>query len=72
MSTKTKPYVPRVLIDERRFLRISGIPVCRVTPNGKLELKDKDGRRSQKRGSAFVEVGFDEIQTAVQQFFLES
>lgn len=70
MSTQTT-YVPKVLIDERRFLRVSGIPVCRVTPEGNLELKDKDGRRSQKRGSAFVEVGLDQIQVAVQSFFLE-
>ncbi len=68
---KRTPYVPRVVIDERRFLRVGGIPVCRVTASGKLELKDKDGRRSRTRGSAFVTVGFDEIQTAVQRFFLE-
>lgn len=69
---KKRPrYIPKVVIDERRFLRVGGIPVCRITLSGKLELKDKDGRRSRARGSAFETVGLDEIQTAVQRFFLE-
>ena len=60
----------RVTIDNRRFLRVDGIPICRITNRGTLELKDKDGRRARKRGSAFVEVGLDELQTAIHSDFL--
>lgn len=60
----------RVTIDNKRFLRVDGIPVCRITNRGTLELKDKDGRRARKRGSAFVEVGLDELQTAIHSDFL--
>ncbi len=62
----------KVTIDERRFLRIDGIPVCRITDRGTLELKDKDGTRSRRRGTAYVEVGFDEIQSAIYYDFLGS
>lgn len=60
----------RITIDNRRFLRVDGIPICRVTNRGTLELKDKDGRRSRERGSAFVEVGLDELQTVIHSDFL--
>ena len=60
----------RVTIDNKRFLRVDGIPICRITNRGTLELKDKDGRRARKRGSAFVEVGLDELQTAIHSDFL--
>ena len=60
----------RIRIDNRRFLRVDGIPVCRVTNRGTLELKDKDGRRSRERGSAFVEVGLDELQSVIHYDFL--
>ena len=60
----------RVTIDNRRFLRVDGIPICRITNRGTLELKDKDGRRARKRGSAFVEVGLDELQTVIHSDFL--
>lgn len=60
----------RVTIDNKHFLRVDGIPVCRITNRGTLELKDKDGRRARKRGSAFVEVGLDELQTAIHSDFL--
>ncbi len=60
----------RVTIDNRRFLRVDGIPICRITDRGTLEVKDKDGRRARKRGSAFVEVGLDELQTAIHSDFL--
>ena len=60
----------RITIDNRRFLRVDGIPICRITNRGTLELKDKDGRRARKRGSAFVEVGLDELQTAIHSDFL--
>lgn len=60
----------RVTIDNKRFLRVDGIPICRITNRGTLELKDKDGRRARKRGSAFVEVGLDELQTVIHSDFL--
>lgn len=60
----------RITIDNRRFLRVDGIPICRITNRGTLELKDKDGRRARKRGSAFVEVGLDELQTVIHSDFL--
>lgn len=62
----------KVQVDKKDFLRIDGIPMCKVTRHGLLELKDKDGRRARARGSAYVEVGFDQIQAAVQRHFLES
>lgn len=55
-----------VNIDSRGFLRIDGIKVCRVTDEGLLEFKDKDGRRSRTRGSAYVTVYADQISQAVE------
>lgn len=54
-----------IVIDERKFLRIGGIPICRVTPGGNLEFKDKDGYRSRQRGSAFVTVTLEQIARAI-------
>ena len=56
----------RVEVDSRRFLRVDGIKVCRVTNDGLLEFKDKDGRRSRSRGSAYVTVYADQISQAVE------
>ena len=67
----TVPFARSVTIDKNRFLRVDGIPVCRVTERGTLELKDKDGRRSRQRGSAFVEVNLAEVQSAIRHDFLE-
>ena len=36
------------------FLVVDGVKVCRVLGAGLLEVKDKDGRRARRRGSAFV------------------
>jgi hypothetical protein len=55
----------RVVIDDRRFLSIDGIKVCRVTRDGRLEFKDKDGRRSRMRGSAYVTVNAEQITRAI-------
>lgn len=60
----------RVVVDNRRFLRIDGIKVCRVTNDGLLEFKDKDGRRSRHRGSAYVTVYADQISQAVENVSL--
>ena len=67
----TSVFARSVVIDNKRFLRIDGIPICRVTENGTLELKDKDGRRSRQRGSAFVEVTLADVQSAIRHDFLE-
>ncbi len=60
----------RVIVDSRRFLRVDGIKVCRVTNDGLLEFKDKDGRRSRNRGSAYVTVYADQISQAVEDVSL--
>ena len=60
----------RVVVDNRRFLRVDGIKVCRVTNEGLLEFKDKDGRRSRSRGSAYVTVYADQISQAIENVSL--
>lgn len=60
----------RVIVDSRRFLRVDGIKVCRVTNDGLLEFKDKDGRRSRTRGSAYVTVYADQIAQAIENVSL--
>lgn len=47
-------------VDSRGFLVIDGIKLCRVV-GGRLELKDKDGRRSRERGSAYVLVSMEDL-----------
>ena len=59
-----------VYVDENRFLVVDGIKIGRVNQPGVIELKDKDGRRSRQRGSAFVEVRLDDIHAALRYDFL--
>jgi len=48
--------VIKVEVDSRSFVKVDGVPVCKVTSDGKLQFCDKDRRRSSERGTRYVVV----------------
>ena len=60
----------RVYVNEAGWLMADGIKMGRVTGDGVIEIKDKNGPRSRERGTAFVEVTVDEILMAVRSSFV--
>ena len=55
----------RVVVNNRQFLEIDGVPVCKVV-DGRLQFCDKDRRRSAERGTRFVEITAQELALAVR------
>lgn len=41
-------------VDEYGFVRLSGMKVCRITNDGRLEFRDGHRNRSRARGSHYV------------------
>ena len=60
----------RVYVNEAGWLLADGIKLGKVTGEGTIEIKDKNGPRSRERGTAFVEVTVDEILLAVRSSFV--
>jgi hypothetical protein len=56
----------KIQVDNRKFLVVDGMKVCKVTAAGLLEFKDKSADRSQKRGSPFIYVSVEEIDRAIK------
>lgn len=67
MSENSQQNQPRVTVDKRNFLRVGGVKVGRVTPEGRVQFCDKDRKRSAERGTRYVEVDIDRIKTAVDR-----
>lgn len=51
----------QVTVDNKGFVVVDGVKVCKVTRDGKLQFCDKDRLRSQQRGTRFVEVSPDTL-----------
>lgn len=51
----------KVTVDDGRFVIVDGVKICKVTEDGKLQFKDKDRRRSSRRGCCTVEVSPAEL-----------
>ena len=60
----------RVYVNEAGWLLADGIKLGKVTGDGVIEIKDKNGPRSRERGTAFVEITVDEILLAVRSSFV--
>lgn len=61
-STLVKRQVDgNVTIDGRGFVSIDGVKVCRLTENGRLQFCDKDKRRSEVRGTRYVEISAEKL-----------
>ena len=60
----------RVYVNDAGWLLADGIKLGKVTGDGVIEIKDKNGPRSRERGTAFVEITVDEILLAVRSSFV--
>ena len=60
----------RVYVNEAGWLLADGVKLGKVTGDGIIEIKDKNGPRSRERGTAFVEITVDEILMAVRSSFV--
>jgi hypothetical protein len=61
-----------VYVDQRGFLTIDGIPLCIVSIDGQLTIKDKDRRRAANRGSDIVVFTVESVETAIRRHLGEN
>lgn len=55
----------KAAVDNRGFLRVDGVPICKVQPSGQLEIADKDRLRAVERGTRMVSFTVEDIVEAI-------
>jgi hypothetical protein len=64
---KQKPNCPAVAVDSRGFVSIDGVRLGRLIRSTQtIQVVDKDRRRSEARGSRFVEVKISDLSKLVE------
>lgn len=63
--TDSQQQQPKVTVDERSFVHVDGVKVCKVD-GGVLQFHDKNKHRAAERGSDCVEIPIQEFVKALE------
>lgn len=62
MESKPSSQSPAIIVDSHGYVFADGVRFGRLSPTGKaIQILDKDKRRSEIRGSRFVEVPLEDL-----------